>query len=257
MDGKINMSVKIICPYLNDEDIVQLKSKFWNLPIHFEKDYLRIGSDMMYQKLWNKFSNDDIFIMHADMFSLDDDDDNSWFDEVLKYVDKYPEAGMFGCLLLYPAKDADGNIFIQSAGGKFTDGNPDHFGSGLCMDTQGKFKEEIEVDTGQYDCVREVAWSTFGGIYIRRSVFNRLGNFSSEYEWTYNRDVDYCLQARKAGFKIYQIPVKLVHHESRDNKRIKANDQNKIKAEMRNLETLKNKWENTEFYKTLDEKING
>ena len=154
------------------------------------------------------------------------------------------------------AKDADGNIFIQSAGGKFTNNNPDHFGSGLCLETQGRFKEDLEIDTGQYDHVREVAWTTFGGIYIRREVFNKLGNFSPEYEWTYNRDVDYCLRAREAGFKIYQIPVRLIHFESRDNKKIKANDQNKVKAEMRNLQTLKEKWENTEFYKTLDEKVN-
>ena len=256
MDGKVNMSVKIICPYLNEEDVTQARSKLWNLPIHFEKDYAGIGSDMMYQKLWNKFPKDDIFILHSDMYSMAEDEDNEWFDKVLKYVEKYPEAGMFGCLLLYPAKDEDGNIFIQSAGGKFTDGNPDHFGSGICLETQGKFKEETEIDTGQYDHVREVAWTTFGGIYIRREVFNKLGNFSPEYEWTYNRDVDYCLLARKAGFKIYQIPVRLIHFESRDNKIIKANDANKIKAEMRNLETLKKKWENTEFYKTLDENVN-
>ena len=250
------MSVKIVCPYVNDEEISQAKTKLWNLPVYFEKYNVGIGSDMMYQKLWNKFPNDDIFIMHADMFPLAEDGDNEWFDNVLKYVKKYPEAGMFGCLLLYPAKDEEGNIFIQSAGGKFTDGNPDHFGSGLCLETQGRFKKELEVDKGQYDHVREVAWTTFGGIYIRREVFNKLGNFSPEYEWTYNRDVDYCLSARKEGFKIYQIPVKLIHHESKDNKRIKAQDANKVKAEMRNLETLKNKWKNTEFYKTLDEKVN-
>ena len=47
-----------------------------------------------------------------------------------------------------------------------------------------------------------------------------------------------------------------MHHESRDNKIIKGNDQAKVNAEMRNLETLKKKWENTDFYKTLDEEIN-
>tara|TARA_Y100000593_G_scaffold44786_1_gene85347 strand:+ start:1616 stop:2389 length:774 start_codon:yes stop_codon:yes gene_type:complete len=256
MDGKTNMNVKIICPYLNDGDVVELKRKLWDLPVHWERDFAGIGSDMMYQKLWNKYSDDDIFILHSDMYPLAEDDDNNWFKSVLEYVDKYPEAGMFGCLLLYPAKDEDENIFIQSAGGKFTDNNPDHFGSGLCLETQGRFKEDLEIDTGQYNHVREVAWTTFGGIYIRREVFNKLGNFSPEYEWTYNRDVDYCLRAREAGFKIYQIPVRLIHFESRDNKKIKANDQNKVKAEMRNLQTLKEKWENTEFYKTLDEKVN-
>ena len=256
MDGKINMSVKIICPYLDDRDILPIKEKCWDLPIYFEKDHAGIGSDMMYQKLWNKFSEDDIFIMHSDMFPLDDDEDNKWFSSLLSYVEKYQNASIFGCLLLYPAKDENENMYIQSAGGKFTEGTPDHFGSGLCMATKGKFKEELELDTGQYDYVREVAWTTFGGVYIRREVFNKLGNFSPEYEWTYNRDVDYCLSARKAGFKIYQIPVKLLHIESKDNKIIKASDSNKVKAEMRNLETLKKKCENTEFYKTLDEKVN-
>ena len=31
---------------------------------------------------------------------------------------------------------------------------------------------------------------------------------------------------------------------------------NKVKAEMRNLETLKSKWANSKFYKTLDEVVN-
>ena len=75
-------------------------------------------------------------------------------------------------------------------------------------------------------------------------------------EWRYNRDVDYCLRTREAGFKIYQIPVRLLHYESKDNKQIKAQDSNKVKAEMRNLETLKSKWANSKFYKTLDEVVN-
>tara|TARA_Y100000592_G_scaffold101158_1_gene186165 strand:- start:18236 stop:18991 length:756 start_codon:yes stop_codon:yes gene_type:complete len=249
------MSVKIICPYVNDNEINQLKDRLWNLPVFFEKDQARIGSDMMYQRLWNKFSNDDIFIMHADMFPMEEDIDNKWFTTLLEYVEKYPEAGMFGCLLLYPAKDENNLFFIQSAGGQFTNGNPDHFGSGLNIENSGKFKEELLLDENQYDYVREVAWTTFGGVYIRRSVFNKLGNFSADYEWTYNRDVDYCLRAREAGFKIYQVPVRLMHFESKDNKHIKAQDANKVKAEMRNLETLKNKWEKSDLYKTLDEKI--
>ena len=80
-------------------------------------------------------------------------------------------------------------------------------------------------------------------------MLNKVGNFSPEYEWTYNRDVDYCLRTRKAGFDIINVPVRLFHHESRDNKRIK--DDAKLKMEMRNLQTLKDKWEKTKWYKTL------
>jgi GT2 family glycosyltransferase len=161
---------------------------------------------------------------------------------------------MFGCLLLYPAKDKNNNLYVQSAGGKFINDAPDHYGSGLTLENQTKFKE-LEVDLGQYNSVREVAWTTFGGCYLRRAFINTVGSFSAEYEWTYNRDVDFCLTARSLGQRIYQIPVRLFHHESKDNKKIKQIDPSKAMIEMRNFHRLQNKWKNTEFYKTLDKVI--
>ena len=41
----------------------------------------------------------------------------------------------------------------------------------------------------------------------------------------------------------------MLHHESKDNKRIR--DESKVKMELRNLETLKKNWKDTEWYKTL------
>jgi GT2 family glycosyltransferase len=246
------MPLQIITPYVNDAEIIKHKQAFWEHNIYYEKDSSGIGSDLMFQKMWNKFPEDDIFILHADMYEFED----NWIDKVINYANMFPDAGIIGCLLLYPAKNEDNKYYIQSAGGKFTeDGNPEHFGSGLVLENNSTFKQILEVDNGQYDCVREVAWTTFGGCYIRRQVIKTVGNFSPEYEWTYNRDVDYCLTARQAGFKIYQIPVRLFHHESRDNKIIKANNPAKLGAEMRNLKTLKTKWANTKFYKTLDKEI--
>jgi GT2 family glycosyltransferase len=164
---------------------------------------------------------------------------------------------MFGCLLLYPAKDSKGNFYIQSAGGKFTNNRPDHYGSGLILENAATFKAELETDNGQYNKVREVAWTTFGGCYLRRDFINTVGGFSPEFEWTYNRDVDFCLTARQRGQRIYQIPVRLLHHESRDNKIIKSANPNKVQMEMRNLARLHTKWANSDFYKTLDTVINN
>ena len=243
--------VKIITPYVNEQEIKVHKQTFWEYDVYYERDDAGIGSDLMFQKMWNKFPNDDIFILHADMTPHHD----GWFEEVLTYVEKYPEAGMFGCLLLYPAKDVQDNFIIQSAGGKFTDDRQDHYGSGLIIENNQLFKQSLECDTGQYNSVREVAWTTFGGCYIRRSFINAVGDFSPEYEWTYNRDVDYCITARDRGEKIYQIPVRLIHHESRDNKIVKQLDSSKVAMEMRNLARLQTKWANSIFYKTLDTEI--
>ena len=243
------MTVKIITPYVFDQEIREHQQQFWEYDVHYEKDVAGIGSDLMFQKIWNQYPKDDIFILHADMSPHHD----GWFEEVLEYVEQYPETGMFGCLLLYPARNESGEHFIQCAGGRFTDDRPDHFGSGLVLENRSTFKSELELDTGQYNSTREVAWTTFGGCYIRREFINSVGNFDPSFEWTYNRDVDYCLSGRQAGFNIYQIPVRLYHHESRDNKRIK--DQNKANMETRNLTRLQTKWANSKFYKTLDKEI--
>lgn len=240
--------MKVICPYVFEEEIQKHKDDFWMYDVYYEKDVGKIGSDLMFQKMWNKFPKQDIFILHADMSPMYD----NWLEDVFTYVDKYPNAGMIGCMLLYPAKNEEGNYYIQHAGGMFNENNsPDHYGSGLVLENSSKFKETLEVDKGQYDYVRKVPWTTFGGVYIRREVINKVGNFSPLYEWTYNRDVDYCLRTREAGWDIINVPVKLFHHESRDNKRLKTAD--KLKAEMRNLETLKKLWANTEWYKNINE----
>lgn len=240
--------VKIITPYVNEAEIQKHAQLFWEYDVYYEQDTAGIGSDLMFEKMWNKFPDEDIFILHADMTPHH----SGWLEELLNYVDKYPEAGMFGCLLLYPATDEDNKYYVQSAGGKFTNDNPDHYGSGLVLENSSKFKQQLEVDEGQYDSVREVAWTTFGGCYLRRDFINSVGGFSPEYEWTYNRDVDFCLAARKTGQKIYQVPVRLFHHESRDNKIVKYLNPSKVQMELRNLLKLKNKWKNSDFYKTLD-----
>ena len=189
------MTVKIITPYVFEDEIKEHQNLFWELDVHYERDTALVGSDMMFQKLWKKFPKDDICILHADMTPHH----SGWFDEVLNYVKLYPEAGMFGCLLLYPARNNKNEFYIQCAGGQFTDQGPDHFGSGLLLENKSKFKKELEIDRGQYDKVREVAWTTFGGCYIRRSFINKVGDFSDKYESTYNRDVDYCLRGRELG----------------------------------------------------------
>lgn len=242
----------IICPYVFPEEIHPLEDSLWDLPCIFEQDLGKIGSDMMYQKLWNQ-TNDDIIILHSDMRQVDEDTTNNWYKELLKYANRYPEAGMLGCKLLYPAKDNDDNFIIQHAGGKFTEeGDPDHFGSGLRLEDNSLFKQP-EPDTGQYDKVREVAWCTFGGIFIRRKVLDQVGPFDPLFEYTYERDVDYCLEARKLGWKIYMTPVTLMHWESKDNKRVMQ--QNLYDAQQRNRARLKAKWKDSELYATINKDV--
>lgn len=245
----------IILPFLFENEVQNLTNRLSETFIDYivEKDIDRIGPDMMYQKLWKK-TDKDIIILHSDMLPLEDDIDNKWYEDIVQYANKFPEAGILGCKLLYPAKH-EGKFIVQHAGGRFDEnGIPKHFGSGLDLDTGKSIGiDNLVLDEGQFDCVREVAWVTFGGIYIRRSLLNEVGDFDSSYEWSYNRDVDYCLTARSKGYKIYQTPVPLLHYESRDVKKIRTEEL--INKETRNLLKLKSKWGNSEYYKTLDKKV--
>jgi len=61
------MTVKIITPYVFENEIKQHQDLFWEYDIHYERDIAGIGCDLMFQKMWNQFPDDDIFILHADM----------------------------------------------------------------------------------------------------------------------------------------------------------------------------------------------
>lgn len=212
----------IVCPYLDSNSIVNLKQSLgYKLPVHFWQDTGKIGSDLAYQYLWNLHKDKDIIILHTDMLPLPDDKSNQWYDNLLGYVKNSAQTdGMFGMKLLYPAKTSNNKWLIQHAGGRFTiDGDPGHFGvTTPSENTKTSGRYESEEDLGQYDTFREVSWVTFGGLYIRRSLISAVGDFDPRFFWTYFRDVDYCLSAREAGFRICQTPVPFLHAESQDNK---------------------------------------
>ena len=248
-------NVTIICPFIFEQEVTHIKaaSVYLDAEVLLEHDANRIGADMMYQRLWKKAAPNDIIILHSDMTFTQDP--AKWFNDLIGYVNKYPEAGIIGCKLLYPLKNDKEQFLIQSAGGCFVNNRPEHYGSGVDMFTNKMFKE-VEPDTGQYDCVREVAWTTFGGLYIRRQVLEEVGDFDPKFEWSYNRDVDYCLMARDKGWKIYQVPVPLYHFESKDVKRTRTAEQ--AQAEARNLIRLQNKWQSKkDLFTSIDIRVDN
>ncbi len=247
------MEPLVVVPYVSKQEILPLKSALdYTIPVVYWEDKTRIGSDLSYQTLWNMYPDRDIIILHADMLPLPEDTKNYWYKELCSYADRFPEAGIFGTTLLYPAKDEQGNYYIQHAGGKFHNGEAIHFGGGLEL-FSGSASRELETDKGQFDRkLREVAWVTFGGIYLRRSLISDVGNFDPSYHWTYYRDVDYCLSARKLGWKIYQTPVKLLHYEGKDNKRIQQQDRTRTEKWRINHSIFLEKWKDSPLLENID-----
>jgi len=68
-----------------------------------------------------------------------------------------------------------------------------------------------ETDRGQYDNVRDVDYITGCALMARREVFGRIGMLDPAYQ-AYFEDTDFCMRARRAGYRIVYTPAGKVWH---------------------------------------------
>lgn len=202
----------IICPYLYAHEAAEIRAKFdldgpggKRLPFFLWQDAERVGPERAYEHCWNLFPERDIVIVHSDMAPMPDDPTNGWYERLLGFREELPRAGMLACNLFYPRAE---NLpqRVQCAGGIYRGGRISHLtgdigDAGVAPDLFGR--------------VREVDWVTFGGVLIRRNTLRACGPIDPRYHWAYMIDTDYCLEARLRGFRLYQVPVALMHEESR------------------------------------------
>ena len=128
---------------------------------------------------------------------------NTWISDIERGI-----GDIRGFKLLYPPL---GQI-IQHAGGQ------------LRQDWRGTHIGVGHFDTGQYDQIYPCAYVTFACVLIKRKVIDELGPISTEYGRAYFEDVDYCLQAWRAGFDVIYNPVPLMHYESLSTKKVGLNE---------------------------------
>lgn len=188
--------MKVILPYV--EEHAKFKKAVWSLEKYSPelevikiKDEKREGADKIFSDCFKKY-DEDLIIWHSDMYAT-----KGWLDKLKEYYDLFD---IIGCKLVYP------NDLIQFYGGYLKAGGI------ACHPHQ--FLMDIGLDKPM-----ECLFVTFGGCLIKKKVFKKLGEMDSQFYPTYYGDVDYCLRARKEGFKIGVVPVKLIHEESFDNRK--------------------------------------
>lgn len=107
-----------------------------------------------------------------------------------------PEVGVVGCRQVL----SDGRLL--------------HAGTYILPDTMwGQQIGAHELEVGQYTGRREVEGITFAVAYLKRRLIDAIGGLSEEYE-SYFEDTDYCLRARRAGFRVlFAGDSQVVHDE--------------------------------------------
>ncbi len=69
-----------------------------------------------------------------------------------------------------------------------------------------------EKDTGQYDLASESDYITGCSLLVKKAVIAEIGLMAEEY-FLYYEETDWCLQARKKGYKIYNAPLSKIYHK--------------------------------------------
>ncbi|MBI5302405.1 MAG: glycosyltransferase family 2 protein [Chloroflexi bacterium] len=117
-------------------------------------------------------------------------------DELLAAADVHPNAALLGPLVYHHASPA----MIQSAGG------------GQTRDWQFFHRGQNQRDEGQFRAVEPVGWLTGCAILARCDALARVGLFDTDY-FMYWEDVDWCLRARRVGYRVLFVPQAKLWHK--------------------------------------------
>jgi glycosyltransferase involved in cell wall biosynthesis len=136
----------------------------------------------------------DVVILNSDMIARP-----GWLASLQYVASPKDRIGIVGAKLIYP----DGRI--QFAGTVRNLGAPEWF------DHRYRFQR---MDWGPANVMQPALAVTGACMYIRREVLDELGLLDEEYPMAYE-DVDYCLRAWTAGYRVMYCPAaELYHHES-------------------------------------------
>lgn len=141
----------------------------------------------------NQISEGDIVLLNNDIIIEQFD----WLSRMQLHAYEKKEVGIVGCRLINEKGEflhAGTYIYPETYWGQQIGGN--------------------QHDIGQYSETREVEGVVFACAYIKRDVIDKIGGLNEAF-FSYFEDTDYCLSARKAGFKVLCAgDVTLIHYQN-------------------------------------------
>lgn len=112
-------------------------------------------------------------------------------------MEEFPDVGVVGPRIFYyrdPEK-------IWHGGGYFS-----RIKTGVVIPEKGEFADKC------YEKSRQVTFLTGCAMLVKREVFEKIGLFDEDY-FLYEEDLDFCLRASRAGFKLLYVPSAKVWHK--------------------------------------------
>jgi len=126
----------------------------------------------------------------------------NWLDPILEAMDNDPELAICQPKIL----SLEEKEYFEYAGA--SGGFLDSLGYPYC---RGRIFDNLEKDNGQYDNELDIDWASGAAMVVRTEVFKNLGGFDNDY-FAHMEEIDFCIRARKCGYKINVIPKSIVFH---------------------------------------------
>ena len=76
---------------------------------------------------------------------------------------------------------------------------------------RNRFTRDYLMQDWDHRSIRHVDWVSGAAICIRREAWDQIGGFDEGY-FMYSEDMDWCLRAEQAGWKIYYVPEAVIVH---------------------------------------------
>lgn len=125
-----------------------------------------------------------------------------WLKPLLDFMEENPKVAIIQPKILdYNNRK---NFEYAGAAGGFID----LLGYPFC---RGRIFFSIERDYGQYDNTCQVFWVAGACMIIRKSVFDQLKGFCSDF-FAHMEEIDLCWRAHRSGFKVIILPQSYVYH---------------------------------------------
>jgi GT2 family glycosyltransferase len=118
-------------------------------------------------------------------------------EELIGALNRQSDAGIVGGKILYFDKP---NV-IWFAGGRFND-----------RSSFGAHEGIGEIDSPSFSREKTCDYMTGCCLLARREVFDAIGLFGKEY-FAYLEDAEFCVRARRKGFKVLYVPSSRVYHK--------------------------------------------
>jgi GT2 family glycosyltransferase len=125
-----------------------------------------------------------------------------WAEKLTSFMDSNPDAASCQPRIL-SWHDRSYFEYAGAAGGYL-----DKYGYPFC---RGRLFNNPEKDTGQYNTIKKVFWTSGACMIVRAEAWKRCGGFDADF-FAHMEEIDLCWRFHLAGYTLWQIPDVTVYH---------------------------------------------